>query len=324
MMLAFLDDPTRKPDDTCITEMGIQFATRYTDPEGRVTSLVLPGWSAEYADGYGVLTSQQDDITIHLVAVEEKEIAEASKVAWARVDPDFDLEPVVRPRPCVGCAAADAEQFAFVNYDVGEEGRFILGIGWLYEGVVYLLLWDADPDAIEENTAQLNLLVTRFTITALEEEATPSPVEEPGADAEVTLVPFISDEFGISGLVPEGWSEIAAGTFIRGSTPSDQTAIIQKAFPGTTIEQFKPQLLPALRLKELPEPVATHESEALTWTLYAVEIEAPDVGTFMVDVALSETEEATYLILLQVLKDDYDALHEAVFLLALEALAPAE
>ena len=329
MMLAFLDDPTRKPDDTCMAEMGIQFATRYTDPEGQFTSLVLPGWSAEYADGYGVLTSQEDDITIYLLAVEGKEIAEASKVAWARVKPDFDLEPAVQPRPCAGCAASDAEQFAFVHYDTGGEQRFILGIGWLYEGVVYLLLWDADPDAIEENTTQLNLLVTRFTITALRsarqgEKATPSPVEETGADVEVTLVPFTSDEFGISGLVPEGWPEVAAGTFMRGSSPTDQTAIIQKAFPGTTIEEFTPQLLPALRLKELPEPVATHESEALTWTLYAVEIEAPGVGTFVVDVALSETEEATYLILFQVLKDDYDALHEAVFLPAVEALAPTE
>jgi len=54
-----------------------------------------------------------------------------------------------------------------------------------------------------------------------------------------------------------------------------------------------------------------------------VSVEAPGVGTIVVDVALTE-DEMLYLVLLQVLEEEYEALHEVVFLPAVDALVPIE
>lgn len=52
-------------------------------------------------------------------------------------------------------------------------------------------------------------------------------------------------------------------------------------------------------------------------------VEAPGVGTIIVDVALT-VEEMPYLVLLQVLEEEYEELHEVVFLPAVDALVPTE
>jgi len=84
------------------------------------------------------------------------------------------------------------------------------------------------------------------------------------------------------------------------------------------------QLLPALGLEELPESVGSTETAFFTWDLYEIGVEAPGVGTVMVDMALAEADSTAYLVLLQALADEYDALHEGVFLPAIDALAPIE
>ena len=135
------------------------------------------------------------------------------------------------------------------------------------------------------------------------------------------LEPFTNEAMGISGIVPEGWNEAAPGVYARGDMTTDQTAIIQQAAPGTTAEQLTAALLPQLGIEEFPESVGSYESTALTWDLYIIEAEAPGV-TIMVDVALAETDAATYLILLQAMPDEYDVLHESIFIPAIDALTP--
>jgi dipeptidyl aminopeptidase/acylaminoacyl peptidase len=151
--------------------------------------------------------------------------------------------------------------------------------------------------------------------------ATPTvePAEEP---ATIELEPFTSEDFSISGVVPVGWTEAAPGTFMRGTPPADITTLIQKSYPEMTVDGLTAQLLPALGIEELPESVGSTETSAFTWDLYKVEVEAPGVGTVVVDIALAETDSTAYLVLLQALADDYDALHEPVFLPAVDALAP--
>jgi len=150
---------------------------------------------------------------------------------------------------------------------------------------------------------------------------TAEPMEEPTT---VALEPFTSEEFGISGVVPAGWNEAAPGTFMRGTPPADLTTLIQKSYADTTIDELIAQLLPALGLEELPESVGSTETAFFTWDLYEIEVEVPGVGTVMVDMALAEADSTAYLVLLQALADDYDTLHEAVFLPAVDALAPLE
>ncbi|MFV1991829.1 MAG: alpha/beta hydrolase family protein, partial [Acidimicrobiales bacterium] len=142
-------------------------------------------------------------------------------------------------------------------------------------------------------------------------------------DKDITLVPFTSEDFGISGVVPEGWAEAAPGTYARGANATDQTVLIQKSYPGTTLDQINAALLPQLGLEEFPESVGSHESTAFTWDLYTTEVEAPGVGMFMVEIAQFETDAAAYMVLLQALADDYEtnSYHEAIFLPTVDALA---
>ncbi len=51
---------------------------------------------------------------------------------------------------------------------------------------------------------------------------------------EVTLVPYTDSLFGAewSGVVPEGWDRQTAGTWVRGLTGFDQTAVIQQFAEG--------------------------------------------------------------------------------------------
>jgi hypothetical protein len=134
--------------------------------------------------------------------------------------------------------------------------------------------------------------------------------------------PFASQHFDVSGIVPEGWAEAAPGTYLRSTPPADPTSLTQKSYPGMTIDELTAVLWPALGLDELPASMDSRETPAFAWDLYATEVEVPGVGTVMVDLALAETDVATYLVLSQSLADEYDALHEAVFLPAVDALAP--
>jgi CubicO group peptidase (beta-lactamase class C family) len=156
-----------------------------------------------------------------------------------------------------------------------------------------------------------------------EPTATEAPDGEKGP-ATAELEPFTSEAMGISGVVPEGWVEAAPGTYARGANATDPTVLIQKSYPRTTLDQINAALLPQLGLEQLPERVGSHESTAFTWDLYAIEVEAPGVGMFMVEIAQFETEAAAYMVLLQALADDYEmnSYHEAIFLPTVDALAP--
>lgn len=150
--------------------------------------------------------------------------------------------------------------------------------------------------------------------TATEEAAEPPLAEE------ITLSRVENEAMGISVLVPEGWEEVAPGVYGRGALANDLTRLIQQAAVGTTTDQLTTALLPQLGIDALPEPSDALETDALSWDLYEVEVNAPPVGAVAVDMALAETENAAYVILLQTLPEERDALHEAVFLPAVQGL----
>jgi CubicO group peptidase (beta-lactamase class C family) len=162
-------------------------------------------------------------------------------------------------------------------------------------------------------------------------EPTPEPTPEPtvkegaaeaAAPAAIELEPFANEAMGIEGVKPVGWDEIAPGAYNRGESATDLVRLIQQAAPGTTAEQLATALLPQLGIDALPESIRSYESEAFAWDLYVIEAEAPGVGMVMVDLALAEADGTTYIVLLQALPAEYEGLHEAAFLTALEALAP--
>jgi hypothetical protein len=80
-------------------------------------------------------------------------------------------------------------------------------------------------------------------------------------------------------------------------------------------------LLPQLGQERVPEPSGTRTTAVLAWTLYSVDVVTP-AGTLAVEVGLAEREGRTYLVLVQGLAEEIDALREQVFLPAIDALVP--
>jgi formylglycine-generating enzyme required for sulfatase activity len=157
----------------------------------------------------------------------------------------------------------------------------------------------------------LVLLAIAFGLTACGGNSTPERIDS----AVVTLVPYSSEAFGISGVVPDGWAERKPGQFHRGVPGSDPTFLGQVAFPGATIEQV-------VGTMGLPEPVGSMATADLTWDLHNAEIEWGEAGTIVGDIALAEGDAGVYFVMLVTLVEEHEALHDAVFLPALDALAP--
>lgn len=139
---------------------------------------------------------------------------------------------------------------------------------------------------------------------------------------EIVLEPYERDDFAISGVKPVGWAEVASGAYARSDDPADLVIILQQAAAGVTADVIVAALLPRLGVAALPEEMTVIETDALTWDVYAISIDVPDLGTVLVDLALSDTGDTTYIVLLQALEDEYEALHEGVFLPGVEALTP--
>ena len=142
------------------------------------------------------------------------------------------------------------------------------------------------------------------------------PAASTFAQEAVALVPYTSESYGFSSVAPEAWGEVADGVVARQASGTDSALLVQQSVP------IPPQaaldaLLPQLGLSEAPPSAGTHQGETLRWMLYEVET----LGV-AVDLALSEAADATYIVIMQSPPAEHDALHDAVFLPALDAFAP--
>ena len=139
------------------------------------------------------------------------------------------------------------------------------------------------------------------------------------AQGDIQLEAFISNTLGLSGLVPAGWNELEPGVYARSNPEVDPTLLFQLATPSAEAEGLLGSLLADFGVAELPEPIDNYQSAALSWNLYMLESEMAPLA-----LALAETDEAAYLILLAAPADQIDALAETVFLPAVDALTPLE
>jgi len=162
----------------------------------------------------------------------------------------------------------------------------------------------------------LVLLAIAFGLTACGGTSALAPSAADTTDsAGVTLVPYTSQEFGISGVVPEGWTETKPGQFHRGVPGSDPTFLGQVTFLGATIEQV-------VGTMGLPGRVGSMTTADLSWDLHTAEVEWPEAATIVGDIALAEGEAGVYFVMLVTLAEEHEALDDAVFLPAVDALAP--
>lgn len=136
----------------------------------------------------------------------------------------------------------------------------------------------------------------------------------------IPLVPYEDPNFGVVTVVPEGWAHLGQGIHARRPNASDRVLIAIQSAP-VPMDALWTSLLPQLALTEAPQPIGARDTDALSWTLYQVDADASG-GTLRVDLAISAKDGTTYLVLFQSPPDAYDALHDAVFLPAVDALQP--
>ncbi len=122
---------------------------------------------------------------------------------------------------------------------------------------------------------------------------------------EVTLVPFEGETF--TTLIPDGWEEIIAGTFGRGQTGLDQTALAIQSVPGAGLDLVLPVI--AGQFGADANDVTTREVNGLSWRLLTGEFQGQTVF-----VAAAEAGGQIYLVVLTATAAEADALYEAVLL----------
>jgi pimeloyl-ACP methyl ester carboxylesterase len=315
----FFEDPTQAPQASCVVELEGGFAVPYADPLGMYTFPVPPGWQVVEGEGYARVESPEQDIIAYVVVVEGDDFEAAAESAWQIIDPDFEGQATVLERPCQGCTSAGADKFALIPFDTGDEKDFVLGAGWIYTGQTYMTLWVTDPATIETKGEMVNTVLIGFEITALEAaEAIGSPksdsFEGTETSGEVILVPFTNETFGISGLIPEGWSEISPGIYARGRSAADETVLLQQAAPASA-EQLFNLLLEQLGISEAPESSGEMDANGLTWKLYVLKMES-----VYRDVAVAENEGISFIVVLRSDAVEHDELYEVIFLPVVDAL----
>ncbi len=134
----------------------------------------------------------------------------------------------------------------------------------------------------------------------------------PGAALDIALSEVSSETFGWTTVLPEGWSELAPGTY--GESMS-ATASIVVQFAPVSADEMKDLLAQQFGLDAFPEPQATVASTAstLTWSVYKSEVQGLNV-----DIALAESDGGTALILMIAPQAESDAYYQAVVLPAID------
>ncbi len=164
----------------------------------------------------------------------------------------------------------------------------------------------------------LGRLVAATLVLSLTVGPSEGVLAESPSPAPIVLEPVTESGYGITSVVPVGWKSVSPGLHARGRSPSDPTVLAIQAAPGA-ISDIWPALLPQLQVTGTPKPIGTRTTPSGTeWTLYHLVRGTPGVSD---DVALSEQDGRTWVVVLQALTSEIDVLHDAVFLPAVDAYA---
>ena len=132
-------------------------------------------------------------------------------------------------------------------------------------------------------------------------------------ETEIALVPYTNEAFRITGVVPEGWEEIASGLHVA---PLGLALIMQQAVPGLGTEELLGFLTDQFGIDEIPEKVGSLEAGDMHWSLYEFQVMGMPI-----DLAIAEEGGTSYFILLQSPADDHDFYYKEVYISAIEELA---
>lgn len=187
-----------------------------------------------------------------------------------------------------------------------------------------LVLLDANPLENIGNTREIAGVMVRGQW--LPQETLQGMLDELAAKYEaqaqgvITMEPITLDTFGIRGLAPAGWRELEPGIYARGNPDVDPAMLLQLSASGTRAGALALSVLDRFGVTELPpDPFRRFESPTLAWDLYQLASPMAPMG-----LALAETDEAAYAVLLVAPGEELDALVEVVFFPAIAALTPME
>ena len=145
-------------------------------------------------------------------------------------------------------------------------------------------------------------------------------VSTPFDPSTVAFEDFTEDFLGltISGLAPAGWELIQPGTWARGESGLDQTVLVQQAVPalGVSAQFFLEFFESQFGIEDPFELRSEVPSPGGRWDGYVGSFDS-----FVVDVAVRESEEILALVVLVTDQDEHDALFGAVLGPVLEAFA---
>jgi hypothetical protein len=142
---------------------------------------------------------------------------------------------------------------------------------------------------------------------------------------DVQMKPFTSEAYGTRGVLPAGWVNVNPGMFARLNSNGDLAFLTLVKLPNLPLDQHLIPRIQRLGIDELPEVASRNTTAALTWDLYTFEGSMLSLGgTVIVDYGIAETDVGIYFVGLYTLPNEYEALHKAVFLPVVDALAPVE
>jgi len=315
MMTAFLNNPSQAPKNTCIAEMSLEFTIPTDLSEVNLVPFTLNVYGIRALAPQGWYQPKPEyhispDTKVELVVVEVLDEAhETLLTRWGASEPFLEMENNSLNWSLREITLPDHNIAGYLATAPSERG-------------FYMVLIISTPDKQTALYEHIFLpIVEAYTIDESlipVKEASTATSQVSSIEAAITLEPYTSEEFGLSSVIPAGWTEAAPGMYVRGADPADQTILIQKSYPGMTLDQINSALLPQLGAAELPASLGQFESENFTWNLYKVEVEALNAGTFIVDIAQYESGGTGYMILLQTQEKEYEALHLEVFNPAVE------
>ncbi len=143
-----------------------QSSTEYVDPAGRFRAPVPTNWTATQQEGYARFASPKDGILIYLLAMPAESGEAAIATGWQLVDPAFaqPVDETIAPPPTGG-----VEALTLITYEFDEvTERFYQGVARLYDGTYYLLLINGNVTDLQQRQAQISIIDSGLTISALE------------------------------------------------------------------------------------------------------------------------------------------------------------
>lgn len=155
----------------------------YTDPQGLFTVPIPTNWTVQEAEGYTLLASPDNELEVYLTVADSEDSHAAIEAAWKQIDPEFSLEPADTQEYTDPALLNGTEEIVIITYDNPDDPQTIFqGVGLKYQGKIYIQLFKGSLTAIQQRSAQIQILNTGYKITTLETDnlvgAEPLPLSD--------------------------------------------------------------------------------------------------------------------------------------------------